>query len=122
MQMHMIMCVYVIQGETGLLKRIELRTNFPFQLAAHLPHKEISETGTHQIRIEHPRAIDEVRDLFRRKNRPAAHHDDMETHAEPIELMRPDNCIFRGVRPDHQAGRGQNAIFEGFFYSLVSGH
>ena len=37
MQVHMIVRVYVIQGETGLLKRIELRANFPFQLAAHLP-------------------------------------------------------------------------------------
>ena len=122
MQVHMIVRVYVIQRETGLLKRIELRTNFPFQLAAHLPHKEISETCAHPICIEHPKVIDKVRDLFHRKNRPTGHHDDMESHAEPIQLMRPNDRIFRSIRPDHQAGGGQNAVFEGFFYGLINGH
>ena len=122
MQRQMIMCIYVIQGETGLLKRIELRANFPFELAAHFRHKEVTESGAHQIRIEHPRFVDEIRDLCRRKNRPTAHHNDVETHTDPIELARPSRGIFRSVRSNHKAGGGQNAISEGFFYSLISGH
>ena len=46
----------------------------------------------------------------------------METHAKPMQLIRPNDRIFRSICPDHQAGGGQNAVFEGFFYSLVSGH
>ena len=46
----------------------------------------------------------------------------METHAEPIQLTRANRRIFRRIRADHQTGGGQNAISEGFFYSLISGH
>jgi hypothetical protein len=64
--MHMLVGVYMVEAKPGRAKRLELCSDFLYELISNSRQKEISKGGTRHIRIERAVSAYEARNLCSR--------------------------------------------------------
>jgi hypothetical protein len=104
------MRIGVVELEAGGVKALELRPDLGGELPAGGGREEIATAGDEQIVREGAIGSDERRNLLRRKDRPAAHEDQVQPDPERGQAMRACHRIGGGRSPDHQTRGIKNAL------------
>ena len=108
--MEVLVRVDMVEGETRGIERLELRLDLGVQLITQAAvDRDLQAHGGH-VRAEVSQVVDELRYAFDRQRRPAFHQDQMKTHAEAGQGSRAGHGIVGGVRGDHQARCGEDAV------------
>ncbi len=108
MDVHVVLRVDVIERQTRLRERFELRANLGLQLAARTGMKEIAHARRDEVAWEIAVAIDQIRNLRRRQLRASVHKNDVQPDRKRRQRTCARDGILRTGSSDHQAGRSQN--------------
>lgn len=119
MQMHVLVCVDVIKGETGPPERRELGTDLLLQLPARGGVEEKTATRRGEIGRKRPVRLHERGDVPWRQHRCAANEDHVQPDPQPRISPRAGYRIVGRRRSDHQARGGQHALVVRPFDCLV---
>jgi len=114
MQMHMVMCIHVVQRESRLSKRFKLRAYFRFKLPPDVGVKEKPETRPREMGRKRSGCIHQIWNLPRGQDGSAFHQRQMEPDPERRESFRPFYGIPGKFGADHQACSGQNTLLVRF--------
>jgi len=110
MEVHMMMGVDVIECESRRLKGQELSPDLDRELPPGGRLEKITKSGAGEAIAKPAMLVDQGLDLCGRQDRKAIDHDQMQTNAKLRQPPRPFHGIPGGGFPDHQAGRGENAV------------
>ena len=97
----MLMGVYVVEAKTSRAKRLELCSDFLYELISNSRQKEISEGGTRHIRIERAISAYEAKNLCPRESRNAVHQDKVQPNPEIRQPAGARHGIDRRRGRDH---------------------
>ena len=79
MQMHMVVCICVIQGKASLPESLKLRANLHFQLLSNSGHKKEIKARLYQMGGKLPVNIHQIWNLPRLGNRTAFYKGEMKS-------------------------------------------
>lgn len=118
--MHVIVCVGMIQHESGPAECLELCADLGFQLPSDSRVEEKPETGACEVGGECSVGAHKIGNLFGRKNRPAFHKSQMKTYAQRGTLLGSLYGVPAELRADHKAGRCEDSLsvclYDGFIH------
>ena len=110
MKVEMLVGVDVVERKPGGLISPELRLDFGRELFAMPGTEEEADAGLRHVVVKPAAGIHQIGNPLRRQNRAAIHQDEMQADTKSWQLLGPGDGIAGGRRPDHQAGRRQNAV------------
>jgi hypothetical protein len=119
MEMHVLVGIDVVEGQTGRAKSSELRSDFRFNLAPNSRKQEKSDPGASHVPVECCIAANEPGNLDIRQYRTAIHQNQMQTDAKFGQAAGTAYCVGGSISSDHQAGGGENPVSMRLFDSFV---
>ncbi len=123
MQMKMLVCVDVIEGQSGARKCQELRADLGFELLANGGARKISHPAEKHVLAHASVGVRDAGDLLRRQRRRSIRKDDVQADAKIRQTSGPPHRIGRRRSGYHQAGRGEDAaaacLLDGFVDGFV---
>jgi len=121
MDVHVLVCVHVIEPQAGRAKRLELRAYLHGEVTANPRQEKEPNTGARHIPIEAAVFADQAGHLGSRQDRKAVDEVEVQPYREIWQTARQNDGIVRSRAADHQACGCQNAVSVRFLYGVVDG-
>src|SRR6266508_4026638 len=108
--MNVLVCIDMVDGQSGRPERLELGGDFGGELATGAPMHEYVDGGMNDIVPEMAGVVDKVAEIPGRKHGSAVDQHEMQTDAQVRQAARDRDGVGAMELTDHQACSGENAV------------